>query len=156
MSVLLAGGGLRTAAVGATNARAEEPVERAMDSNCLLATSLTWFGIDTARRIATAAGDRSRSFRSANPSPSCSGLAARPDRPHAGAQMVIVGCCRAGCAGHRCSHANSRRGGTLHAVARFVRTVTFARGGKSFRTVVPSGLTRTSFPPTTRTMVRPD
>jgi hypothetical protein len=50
MSVFLAGGGLRMGhVVGATNARAEEPVERAMDSNCLLATIYHRFGIDTTR-----------------------------------------------------------------------------------------------------------
>ncbi|MBI5757522.1 MAG: DUF1501 domain-containing protein [Planctomycetales bacterium] len=50
MSVLLAGGGLRMGqVVGATNARAEEPVERAMDSNCLLATIYHRFGIDTSQ-----------------------------------------------------------------------------------------------------------
>jgi len=48
MSVLLAGGGLRTGQViGATNQRAEEPVERIMDSNSLLATIYHRFGIDT-------------------------------------------------------------------------------------------------------------
>jgi len=47
MSVLLAGGGLRMGQViGATNPRAEEPVDRAMDSNCLLATIYERFGID--------------------------------------------------------------------------------------------------------------
>jgi hypothetical protein len=47
MSVLLAGGGLRMGQViGATNARGEEPAERAMDSNCLLATIYDRFGID--------------------------------------------------------------------------------------------------------------
>jgi hypothetical protein len=47
MSVLVAGGGLRMGQViGATNARAEEPVERRMDSNCLLATIYRRFGID--------------------------------------------------------------------------------------------------------------
>lgn len=47
MSVLVAGGGLRMGQViGATNSRAEEPVERAMDSNCLLATIYRRFGID--------------------------------------------------------------------------------------------------------------
>jgi hypothetical protein len=51
MSVFLAGGGLKLGqVVGATNARAEEPVERAMDSNCLLATIYHRFGIDTTRR----------------------------------------------------------------------------------------------------------
>jgi hypothetical protein len=50
MSVLLAGGGLRMGQViGATNARAEEPTERAMDSNCLLATIYHRFGIDPNR-----------------------------------------------------------------------------------------------------------
>lgn len=47
MSVLLAGGGLKTGqAVGATSARAEDPVDRIMDSNCLLATIYQRFGID--------------------------------------------------------------------------------------------------------------
>lgn len=47
MSVLVAGGGLTMGQViGATNARAEEPVDRAMDSNCLLATLYHRFGID--------------------------------------------------------------------------------------------------------------
>ena len=47
MSVLLAGGGLQMGQViGATNARAEEPVDRIMDSNCLLATIYQRFGID--------------------------------------------------------------------------------------------------------------
>lgn len=47
MSVLLAGGGLKMGQViGATNARAEEPIDRAMDSNCLLATLYHRFGID--------------------------------------------------------------------------------------------------------------
>lgn len=50
MSVLLAGGGLRMGqVVGATNARGEEPADRAMDSNCLLATLYHRFGIDAAR-----------------------------------------------------------------------------------------------------------
>jgi len=48
MSVLLAGGGLRMGQViGATSAKAEEPIERRMDSNCLLATIYHRFGIDT-------------------------------------------------------------------------------------------------------------
>jgi hypothetical protein len=47
MSVILAGGGLRMGQViGATSAKAEEPVERVMDSNCLLATIYRRFGID--------------------------------------------------------------------------------------------------------------
>jgi hypothetical protein len=33
--------------IGATSSRAEEPVERAMDSNCLLATLYHRFGINT-------------------------------------------------------------------------------------------------------------
>jgi uncharacterized protein (DUF1501 family) len=50
MSVLLAGGGLKMGqVVGATNARGEEPAERAMDSNCLLATIYRRFGIDPNR-----------------------------------------------------------------------------------------------------------
>jgi hypothetical protein len=50
MSVLLAGGGLRMGhVVGATNARGEEPIDRAMDSNCLLATIYHRFGIDPNR-----------------------------------------------------------------------------------------------------------
>jgi Protein of unknown function (DUF1501) len=50
MSVLLSGGGLKMGQViGATSAKAEEPVERAMDSNCLLATIYRRFGIDTSR-----------------------------------------------------------------------------------------------------------
>jgi uncharacterized protein (DUF1501 family) len=47
MSVFAAGGGLRMGQViGATSSRAEEPVERAMDSNCLLATLYARFGIN--------------------------------------------------------------------------------------------------------------
>lgn len=50
MSVLLAGGGLRMGqVVGATNSRGEEPRDRAMDSNCLLATIYHRFGIDPNR-----------------------------------------------------------------------------------------------------------
>jgi hypothetical protein len=48
MSVFAAGGGLRMGQViGATNSRAEEPTERAMNSNCLLATLYHRFGINT-------------------------------------------------------------------------------------------------------------
>ncbi len=48
MSVFLAGGGLKMGqVVGATNPRGEHPIERAMDSNCLLATIYRRFGIDT-------------------------------------------------------------------------------------------------------------
>ena len=47
MSVFLAGGGLRMGQViGATNSRGEHPVQRGMDSNCLLATIYQRFGID--------------------------------------------------------------------------------------------------------------
>jgi hypothetical protein len=52
MSVLLAGGGLKMGQViGATNSKAEEPVERAMDSNCLLATIYRRFGIDPSQML---------------------------------------------------------------------------------------------------------
>lgn len=48
MSVFLAGGGFRMGqAIGATNAKAEEPVERIMNSNCLLSSIYQRFGIDT-------------------------------------------------------------------------------------------------------------
>ena len=47
MSVFAAGGGLRMGqTIGATSSRAEYPVERAMDSNCLLATLYHRFGIN--------------------------------------------------------------------------------------------------------------
>ncbi|MDX1948051.1 MAG: DUF1501 domain-containing protein [Pirellulaceae bacterium] len=47
MSVFLAGGGLRMGQViGSTNRRGEEPAERAMNSNCLLATLYHRFGIN--------------------------------------------------------------------------------------------------------------
>jgi hypothetical protein len=47
MSVFAAGGGLTMGQViGATSSRAEYPVERAMNSNCLLATLYHRFGID--------------------------------------------------------------------------------------------------------------
>jgi uncharacterized protein (DUF1501 family) len=50
MSVLISGGGLRMGqVVGATNSRGEEPVERIMNSNCLLSTIYRRFGIDTAQ-----------------------------------------------------------------------------------------------------------
>lgn len=49
MSVLLAGGGLKMGQViGATNRLAEHPTQRAMNSNCLLATIYHRFGIDSA------------------------------------------------------------------------------------------------------------
>jgi uncharacterized protein (DUF1501 family) len=57
MSVLLAGGGLRMGQViGATNKRAEEPIERIMDSNCLLATIYERFGIETTETYPDHAG----------------------------------------------------------------------------------------------------
>jgi uncharacterized protein (DUF1501 family) len=57
MSVLLAGGGLRMGQViGATNARGEHPVNRAMDSNCLLATIYRRFGIDTSSTVSDQTG----------------------------------------------------------------------------------------------------
>ncbi len=47
MSVFVAGGGLQMGQViGATNAKGEHPVERVMNSNCLLATVYRRFGID--------------------------------------------------------------------------------------------------------------
>ncbi len=57
MSVFLAGGGLRMGQViGATNARGEEPVQRAMNSNDLLATIYHRFGIDTSQLNYTTTG----------------------------------------------------------------------------------------------------
>lgn len=57
MSVLLAGGGLRMGQViGATNRKGEEPVDRIMDSNCLLATLYHCFGIDIDQAIMDNAG----------------------------------------------------------------------------------------------------
>jgi hypothetical protein len=57
MSVLLAGGGLKMGqVVGATGARGEEPTDRAMDSNCLLATLYRRFGIDPDRLYRDRAG----------------------------------------------------------------------------------------------------
>lgn len=48
MSIFLAGGGFNMGQViGATNSRGEDPVERVMNSNCLLATLYHRFGIDT-------------------------------------------------------------------------------------------------------------
>lgn len=47
MSIFLAGGGLKMGqVVGETDKRAEHPVERVMNSNCLLATIYQRFGID--------------------------------------------------------------------------------------------------------------
>jgi Protein of unknown function (DUF1501) len=52
MSVFLAGGGLKMGQViGATSSKAEEPVERVMNSNCLLATIYRRFGIDPASTL---------------------------------------------------------------------------------------------------------
>ena len=49
MSIFLAGGGLKMGQViGVTNRRAEYPIGRAMNSNCLLATIYDRFGIDRA------------------------------------------------------------------------------------------------------------
>lgn len=57
MSVFLSGGGLKMGQViGATNRRGEEPIERIMDSNCLLATIYDRFGIDTTSSYQTNAG----------------------------------------------------------------------------------------------------
>jgi hypothetical protein len=48
MSVFLSGGGLKMGqAIGATDSRGGDPISRAMDSNCLLATIYQRFGIDT-------------------------------------------------------------------------------------------------------------
>jgi hypothetical protein len=48
ISAMLAGGGLRTGqVVGATNARAEHPVRRAMRPSSLLATVYHVLGVDT-------------------------------------------------------------------------------------------------------------
>ena len=50
MSIFLAGGGLRMGQViGATDSRGEDPAERIMNSNCLLATIYRRFGIDTSQ-----------------------------------------------------------------------------------------------------------
>lgn len=57
MSVLLSGGGLRMGQViGATNRKGEEPVDRAMNSNCLLATLYRRFGIDPTHAFPNHAG----------------------------------------------------------------------------------------------------
>src|SRR4029077_6251809 len=57
MSIFLAGGGLKMGqAVGATNSRGEDPSERVMNSNCLLATIYRRFGIDTHEAIADNSG----------------------------------------------------------------------------------------------------
>ncbi len=47
MSIFISGGGLKMGqVVGATSAKAEEPIDRVMDSNCLLATIYRRFGIN--------------------------------------------------------------------------------------------------------------
>jgi hypothetical protein len=57
MSVFLAGGGLRMGQViGATNSRGEHPVQRPLDSNCLLATIYHRFGIDPSQTLIDAIG----------------------------------------------------------------------------------------------------
>jgi uncharacterized protein DUF1501 len=57
MSVFLSGGGLKMGQViGATNRRGEEPIERIMDSNCLLATIYDRFGIDSTTSFLNNAG----------------------------------------------------------------------------------------------------
>ncbi len=57
MSVFLAGGGLRMGQViGATNRKGEEPIDRIMDSNCLLATLYHCFGIDPEQAFLDNAG----------------------------------------------------------------------------------------------------
>ena len=57
MSVFLSGGGLKMGQViGATSSKAEEPVERVMDSNCLLATLYHRFGIDPSRTFTDRSG----------------------------------------------------------------------------------------------------
>lgn len=57
MSVFLSGGGLRMGqAIGRTNAKAEEPIERIMNSNCLLATLYSRFGINTKHEFLTTEG----------------------------------------------------------------------------------------------------
>ena len=57
MSVFLSGGGIPTGQViGATGKRAEEPTERIMNSNCLLATIYQKFGVDPRRSFLNNAG----------------------------------------------------------------------------------------------------
>lgn len=57
MSIFISGGGLKMGQViGATNRKGEEPIERIMDSNCLLATVYERFGIDTNVSYFTTAG----------------------------------------------------------------------------------------------------
>jgi uncharacterized protein (DUF1501 family) len=57
MSVFLAGGGFRTGQViGATNPKAEEPVKRIMNSNCLLASIYSRLGINPTDTFPNSAG----------------------------------------------------------------------------------------------------
>ncbi|WP_406695992.1 DUF1501 domain-containing protein [Singulisphaera sp. Ch08] len=50
MSAFLSGGGLKMGQViGSTNSRGEDPVDRPLNSNCLLATIYRRFGIDTTK-----------------------------------------------------------------------------------------------------------
>jgi uncharacterized protein (DUF1501 family) len=57
MSVFLSGGGLRMGQViGATNPRGEHPVQRPLDSNCLLATIYHRFGIDPTHHLHDVSG----------------------------------------------------------------------------------------------------
>jgi hypothetical protein len=57
MSVFMAGGGLQMGQViGSTSAKAEEPVERVMNSNCLLATIYRRFGINPSSTLADKLG----------------------------------------------------------------------------------------------------
>ena len=57
MTVFLAGGGLQMGQViGETDRRGEEPVERIMNSNCLLATLYHRFGIDVKQSFLNNAG----------------------------------------------------------------------------------------------------
>jgi hypothetical protein len=57
MSIFLAGGGFKMGQViGATSAKAEEPVERVMNSNCLLATIYERFGINPSGTLADRLG----------------------------------------------------------------------------------------------------
>lgn len=57
MTIFLSGGGLNMGQViGATNRKAEEPVDRIMNSNCLLATIYRRFGIDTSQAFTDHAG----------------------------------------------------------------------------------------------------
>lgn len=57
MSVFVSGGGLKMGQViGATSAKAEDPIDRIMDSNNLLATIYHRFGIDTRQSYLTNAG----------------------------------------------------------------------------------------------------